>query len=346
MTMHIVGPHHIPGFNGVGEINLEDYYNIVPPDIKSGTFSHIGVLDLNTVDEDDPKWLNVGIREEGNTEERIEAFMNKYEVDGWKTSYIPPLMSTDEDPRDGRGRIISAKRRGERFIPVFYYVIEDTSEKSRITDGLSENLRHDPSFSATRESVVVGCLYLIKMDELKLNETAVRNYLFNDLNIEKIFSEGNITKIVNSVLARGVGGGDPLVLVKDREKWEAYCAKAGKTINGKNVLLLAVDSETYPFRAWCQHVLPAIVNNQAPVEFILYTKKHVPAEARKNIKRFQKCLKYYLDASYLMVEKDYAPVLNVPVKTEPYKILGCIPQVVGKHESYAYGYTFVPVEKY
>ena len=78
---------------------------------------------------------NVGIEKEGNTEERIEAFMNKYEVEGWKTSYVPPLMSTDEDPRDGRGRIISAKRRGERYMPVYYYVIEDDSEKSRVTDG-------------------------------------------------------------------------------------------------------------------------------------------------------------------------------------------------------------------
>ena len=41
--MPIQGPHRIPGFNGVGEINLEDYNDkgIDPPEISSGMFSHI-----------------------------------------------------------------------------------------------------------------------------------------------------------------------------------------------------------------------------------------------------------------------------------------------------------------
>jgi len=342
----IQGPRTIPGFNGVGEINLEDYLNdnVLPPTIKSGTFSHIGVLDLNTVDEDDDKWLNLGIREEGNTEERIEAFMNKYEVEGWKTSYVPPLMSTDEDPRDGRGRIISAKRRGERYMPVYYYVIEDDSEKSRVTDGLTENLRHDPAFRATRESVIVGCLYLIKKDELKLSETAVLDYLHHELHVEKTFSKDNITKIVNGVLSRGVGGGDPLVLVEDRKKWESFCEKAGKKIDNRKVFLMAVDSETYPFRAWCQHVLPSIAKKDSPVEFILYSNKHTPAEARKNMSNFIKALELYLETSYLMVGKDYG--LEMSVKQCPYIIVGCVPQVVGKHEAYAKSYRFVPVENY
>jgi len=34
------------------------------------------------------------------------------------------------------------------------------------------------------------------------------------------------------------------------------------------------------------------------------------------------------------------------IKSFPYKILGCMPQVVGKHESYDRGYRFVPIENY
>jgi len=349
----IQGSRKIPGFNGVGEINLEDYLNenVLPPTIKSGTFSHVGVLDLDGVDEDDDKWLNVGIREEGNTEERIEAFMNKYEVQGWRTSYVPPILSNDGDPRDGRGRIIAAKRHGERYIPVYYYVIEDDSERSRVTDGLTENLRHDPSFRATRESVIRGCLYLIKMNELRLSEAAVLHYLHTELHVERSFSKDNITKIVNGVLSRGVGGGDPLVLVKDRKKWESYCEKAGKKVDNKTVFLLSADSDTYAFRSWCQHILPAIVKNNDPIEIILFTNNHVPAEARKNLKKFQTNLEYFLDASYLMVEKDYAPgwtmgELKLPVKTVPYKIIGCVPQVVGKHESYYKGHRFVQIKDF
>lgn len=350
---HIEGPHRIPGFNGVGEINLEDYVTkkVLPPKIRAGKFSHIGVLDLSTVDENDPIWENVGIREEGNTEDRIETFENAYEVEGFKTDVVPPMMGTDGKPRDGRGRIISAKRRGEKFIPVFWYVIEDDSEKSRVTDGLENNLRHPASFAATMESVVIGCLYLIKCNELALNEVTIRDYLHDELNIGQRFAAHNITKIVQSILKRGVSGGDPLVLVKDRKKWEAYCEKAGKKVDNKTVFLLSADSDTYAFRAWCQHILPAIVKNDSPIEIILFTNNHIPSEARKNIKKFQTNLEYFLAASYLMVEKDYAPgwpmgELKLPVKSVPYKILGCLPQVVGKHESYERGHRFVPIENY
>ena len=349
----IEGPHQIPGFNGVGEINLVDYITkkVLPPQIRSGKFSHIGVLDLDVVDEDDLIWENVGIREEGNTEDRIETFVNTYEVEGFRTNVVPPLMGLDGSPRDGRGRIIAAKRRGERFIPVFYYVIEDDSEKSRVTDGLENNLRHPVSFAATMESVITGSLYLIKCGELALNEVSIRDYLHDELNIQQRFASHNITKIVNSILKRGVAGGDPLVVVKDRKKWEAYCEKAGKKIDNKTVFLLSADSDTYAFRAWCQHILPAIVKNDSPIEIILFTNNHIPAEARKNIKKFETNLEYFLNASYLMVEKDYAPdwqfgELKLPVKSVPYKILGCIPQVIGKHESYARGYRFVPIANY
>jgi hypothetical protein len=350
---HIEGPHCIPGFNGVGEINLKDYITkkILPPQIRAGKFSHIGVLDLSNVDENDPKWENVGIREEGNTEDRIETFENSYVVEGFKTDVVPPMMGTNGKPRDGRGRIIAAKRRGERFIPVFYYIIEDDSEKSRVTDGLENNLRHPASFSATMESVVITSLYLIKLKELDLNEVDIRNYLHSELNIGQRFAPHNITKIVNSILRRGVRGGDPLVHVKDRKKWEKYCENANKKIDNKKVFLFSADTDTYAFRAWCQNILPAIVKNDDPIEIILFTNNHIPSEARKNIMNFQTNLEYLLEASFLMVEKDYAPgwpmgELKLPVKSVPYNILGCIPQVVGKHESYERGYRFVPIENY
>ncbi len=203
------------------------------------------------------------------------------------------------------------------------------------------------------ESVVIGCLYLIKCGELSLNEVAVRNYLHDELNIGKRFATHNITKIVQSILKRGVFGFDPFSLVKDRKKWEAYCEKAGKKIDNKNVFLVPTgnNSNTYASRVWCQNIMPAIVKNDAPIEIILFTKNHVPSEALKNIKIFQNNLECFVDTSYLMVEKDYAPgwpmgELKLPVKTVPYKIIGCVPQVVGKHESYERGFRFVDIENY
>jgi len=345
--MPIEGAHQIPGFNGVGTINLEDYNKkeLAPPIIKAGEFSHVGVLDLNEVDENDPKWLNIGIREEGNTEERIQTFENKYEVEGFKTTYVPPLMGTDEDPRDGRGRILAAKRRGERFIPVYYYVITDDSEKSRVTDGLTENLRHDPAFGATMESVILGCLFLISKNELELGEVSVRHYLNTDLTISSHFAKHNITKIVNAILRRGKDGGDPLVLVQDRSKWVDWCAKAKVVVDNKKIFLMSADNETYAWRAWCQHIIPAIIKNDQPVEIIPFSNKHIPAEARKNIKNFKNTLEFCLDASYLMVSKDYSPI-QLPVKNAPYVCFRTIPQVVGKHDVAYKSYRFINIDEY
>ena len=344
----IEGARQIPGFNGVGIIDLEDYNKkeLAPPKIKGGVFSHVGVLDLDEVDEEDEKWLNIGIREEGNTEDRIQTFDNKFEVEGFKTTYIPPLMGTNENPRDGKGRILAAKRRGEKKIPAYYYVITDDSQKSRVTDGLLENLRHDPAFGATMESIIVGCLFLIASNELKLSETSVRDYLNKEIVIQDYFAKHNITKIVKAVLGRGKNGGDsPLVLKQDRKKWVTWCEKAGVIIDNKKIFLMSCDNETYPWRAWCQHILPAIMENDQPVEIIPYSNKHIPSEARNNIQNFKNELEFCLEASYLMVSKDYEPI-QLPVKNAPYVCFRTIPQIVGKHNTAYKGYRFINIDQY
>lgn len=346
--MPIEGIHQISGFNGIGVINLEDYITkkIMPPKIKGGEFSHVGVFDLDTIEEDDDRLLNIGIREEGNTEERIQTFENEFEVTGFVVKDPPPIIGTNGDIRDGRGRIIAAKRRGERYIPAYYYVITDDSFKSRITDGVKENLRHDVAFPAKMETVILSCLILIKKGELNHSEVDVRNYIHAELEVQNKFSAGNITKIVNAVMKRGVGGGDPLVLVQDAKKWKEWCKKAGVNVDGKKVVLLSADNETYPWRAWCQHILPAIVKNDQPIEIIPYSNKHIPSEAKKNIQNFKAELQFILESSYLMVEKDYAPVLNLPVKQVPYFCYRTIPQIIGAHDSARKGYRFIEIDKY
>jgi hypothetical protein len=88
----IVGPHQIPGFNGTGLIDLEDYYNVEIPEMEGYQFEYISALDLSTVDEYDTIWLNDAIREVGNTEERIEDFVVRFEVAGFKTKHTPPRL--------------------------------------------------------------------------------------------------------------------------------------------------------------------------------------------------------------------------------------------------------------
>ena len=78
----IFGPTILPGFNGVGEINLEEFVGKLEiPELDGYQFSHLGSLDLQVdVDESDEKWLNDAIREEGNTDDRIEQLENNYEI--------------------------------------------------------------------------------------------------------------------------------------------------------------------------------------------------------------------------------------------------------------------------
>ena len=347
----IVGPQKITVFGN--EIDLTVYNNkeTTPPKIKSGDFSYLGSFDLDTVDPDDDMWYQDGIREEGTfTKEREDAFDNSYDVNGWLTKYIPPMFTLEGIVKDGRGRVLSAWEKYKagltgRYIPAYFYIETDSSKTAAIVDGLDNNLRHDPAFKATMESVISGCLVLIKEGELKLNEVAIRNFLFTDLNIEKRFSTGNITKIVNAVLKRGVAGGEPLVRVEVRKKHEAFAKKAGYKIDNKTIFLLCCDSDTYAYRAWCQHILPAVVKNNSPVKIILFTNNHVPAEARKKVKAFKNFIEYFLDASFLMVAKDLG-LPEIPVKFKPFELSGCIPQIIGKHDSYRKSYKLVNIDKY
>ena len=104
----IAGPKKLPGFNGVGEINLEDYVGM-EIDIPEGySFNTLGSLDLEEeVDELDDVWSNDGVREEGNADDRIDSLQNSYSVNGYKTKDEPGmgsncLLYTSPSPRDKR----------------------------------------------------------------------------------------------------------------------------------------------------------------------------------------------------------------------------------------------------
>ena len=323
-----------------------------PPEILTGNFSHIGWFDLEEVDPNDEMWYQGGIREaetDNFTQLRFDSFDNSYDTQGWLTKYIPPMFTLEGKPIDGRGRIRVLyekykKQETERYVPTYYYVEDNDSVLAEITDGLSNNLRHNPAFKTTIESVITGTCVIIGNGELQLSETPIRDYLHKTLKINKHFNAANITKIVTGVLKRGEGGGDPLVKVLIRKKWESYCERAGFKLD-KKTLLLCCDSDTYAYRAWCQHILPAITNNYDPTKIILFTNCHVPAEARKKVKKFQINLEYFVEASFLMVAKDLG-LPQIPIKNQPYELLGCVPQIIGKHDGYEKSYRLVPIKDY
>ena len=132
----IVGPIKLPGFNGVGDINLENFIGMEIEIPKGYEFESLGSLDLDTeVDELDDIWSNDGVREEGNTEERIQALENNFSIKGFLTNYTPGMGSKDstgkENPVEGRGRALAGKRNGEKKIccifvrKLFYFFLSN-----------------------------------------------------------------------------------------------------------------------------------------------------------------------------------------------------------------------------
>ena len=363
MKRVIEGINPIPGFNGSQNIDLNVYEEIDIPTQIDGTFSHIGSIKLDDVDEDDSIWLNDAVRADGNTLERIEDFVNNFEVTGFNTKLVPPIMGTDGKPRDGRGRVIAAKRRGEKYIPALFYTYSNDTERCRISNGLKENLRHDPAYPSTREDVIGGALELIGNKELENDEGKIRDWLHHELNAHRKFNSRNITIIVDSIKWRGENGGKEAVRVRSRQDWERWIKKnldlKVNTTNGKignNVWLTSVDNDTYPFRVYVQSVLKSLISQlksnknkiiKDPIEppkIILYTNLKTHREARKQIEDFTKILKQIVKDSYTLVSRDYGFPTDLVPKSKQYVIIGAVPQLIGKHN--VDGDELVPIKDY
>lgn len=347
----IVGPQQIPGFNGVGTIDLSDYLSnkVVPPVMEGYKFEYVSNLDLLTVDEDDPLWSNDLIRSEGTIKERIDEFENKFEVAGFKTCYVPPMIDTTDVPIDGRGRVMGAKKRGERYIPVFVYSRIDKTETCRVANGLITNLEHDPATKATREDCVVGALGLIKAGELKNDEADIRSFLMNRVHIQKYFNARNITLIVDAIIKRA-DAGDAVVRVESREAHVRWVEKkAGIKIDNKKTWLFSVEQDTYAMRAFCQAILDSIVNDKDPAQIVLYTNSHLHSVARENMRDFVKDLDFYISAAYKMVAKDIFAgnkqmISAFKCTKKPYIILGARPQLIGCHDLNSTD--LIPIDQY
>ena len=134
------------GFNGQGIIDLADYEGMEPREQNDAVFQNIDWLDLDTVDLEDPDYWNLAIRTETPEERnrRVSSLQVSYNNEGFLTKFWPVCFGTDGKPRDGRGRIESAKKNGERWMPKANYHYEKASEdvgfsRNYITNGLVAN---------------------------------------------------------------------------------------------------------------------------------------------------------------------------------------------------------------
>ena len=324
------------GFNGIGVINLNDYGNLVPRDQNNATYLHIEWLDLTTVDLTDEEYFNTAIRSEGAEDfrNRVDSISLSYKQNGFSTRYWPPCFGTDGKPRDGRGRITAAIENGERFIPVAVYMYDDDSIRNTITNGIIAN-QHDPASRPGMEDFINAGVQLIANGELDNLKSGVTYWLYKEAKVESFIKKegGHITKIINAIMKRGENGGNPIVKTMDSESCHAWITKNLKLKNRKDYILSSVDNVSYINRTWCEGILPLILKSKTPIDIILYTSAKDEQTARENVKKFVKSIDKHYESSFKMINESINGItLSIPAKKDrPYRFLGALPQIVGKH---------------
>lgn len=323
------------GFGKILDLRDETLNNLPKPKQKHGTFLKFSFLDLNSVKEDDQDYWNVAVRDEQNTPVRIEAMQQSYVTYGWLHSEFPPCVGTDGRPRDGRTRILAAKRSGERWMIVAIFSYEETS--SPVTDYISDSIacqQRPASTGVTMNDLVAAGLACIDAGECEPEKSAVENLVYNELEAEKFFSNisGNITKIINQILNSlddegGVGG---TTVRRHRDEWVEWLEKAGYPQG--TYILLSVDNPTYAMRAWCQHLLPFFSKKKGKASIILYTNAKTGERARNLIGLFAKDLNYFYSSSFAMVNRAQSAVEVKVADPAPFIIEGAIPQIVDEHD--------------
>ena len=349
----IVGPIKLPGFNGVGEINLEDFTG-QEVDIPEGyEFESLGSLDLEEeVSELDDMWSNDGVREEGNTEERIQALENNFAIKGYLTKYTPGMGSKKGPvdgkrivcPVEGRGRSLAGKRNGEKKMPWINLRKIEPGEMARISGGVVENLKHDPATKGTREDVITAGLTLIGKGELQPNEVDINSWLKDRIHINRSFTQRNVTLILEGIVKRHAEG-ENAVRIKERKQWEEILENEFKiSIDNKKAFLYSMDSDTYACRCFCEAVLEH--GYKTPVDIILYTKKRLPSEARKKKDIFLTDLGSYTRLMYKAVGNRRDTEFKNVDPSKHYRIKGCIPQFIEDHKDEWNSKELVDVDAY
>lgn len=323
------------GFGKILDLRDETLNNLPKPKQKHGTFLKFSFLDLNNVKADDQDYWNVAVRDEQNTPVRIEAMQQSYVTYGWLYSEFPPCVGTDGRPRDGRTRILAAKRSGERWMIVAIFSYDETS--SPVTDYISDSIacqQRPASTGVTMNDLVAAGLACIDAGECEPEKSAVENLVYNELEAEKFFSNisGNITKIINQILNAlndegGVGG---TTVRRHRDEWVEWLEKAGYPQG--TYILLSVDNPTYAMRAWCQHLLPFFSKKKGKASIILYTNAKTGERARHLIGLFVKDLNYFYSASFAMVNRAQSAVEIKVADPAPFIIEGAIPQIMDEHD--------------
>lgn len=225
-------------------VSLDDYRQMFSPEECekrfNGKFIDFVWVDLRQKDEDDLEFTNKAVREEQNDGDPIEEMQYSFRQDGWITTDFPPVVDNEFTFADGRTRGVAGMREHLPFMPAVMMEPFDDTTRGDYTNGLKLNY-HPPRRRVKQGDFVVAGTELIRIGELPRDRTAIKEWLYKDCEIEKIFPNnagGSISKIENWIWERTEKGGNPIVRRLDRSDWEKWLENcpdmkdvSGNTIN-------------------------------------------------------------------------------------------------------------------
>lgn len=213
------------------QVNLSDYeqkWNPDNPAVQAYMHQKYGAslikfiwLDLSTKNEDDDEFTNVGVRDEQNTGTAVDDMENSIRVDGWLTDYFPGIVFSDHKLKEARTRALALMRLGVRYMPVALCSPLIDGKRGEINTGIKGNYHPVQRRVVQEDFIVAGCTG-IDHGVLNRNKTDIERWLYDELNIEKIYpanAGGSITKIINAIYARSEGDTAKIVRKKSREDW-------------------------------------------------------------------------------------------------------------------------------
>ena len=116
-------------------VDTSDYHAIFKDGCKefeqynNAKFIKFGWEYIGDLDPADPALDNDGIKVDMNTDGGIDELAYDFKVNGWKTSYFPPIKKTNGDWEDGRTRILAALKVNQDWIPAAIFSFNSKKKK-------------------------------------------------------------------------------------------------------------------------------------------------------------------------------------------------------------------------
>lgn len=328
-------------------INLREYLKYEPRKIEGAKFLYYKFLNIDNFNIDTIEFRQMSIRAEQLIRENVDNIKNNIMLEGWDVSQPIPVEDLKGIIQFGHHRVVAMKELGMSYMPIAVYDYGDMDEDDQADIALIDNEKVKPSADAKMDDYIKRGTTKVMKGKLTNDIVAIEEWLYNKMNLQGSYAKGTITKIIKGIQRRVELGGELNVLIKDRDDHVEYCNDNGYVIDDNNRIILQMDRISYAWRAFCGHT----IGRTTPVEIVLYTQSNDPAVSRANLERFKNEMDRLYTSMYETVDpSQYAPD-NVTVSTPSekkrvYKLIGCVPQIVGSHDKYLQKGELVPVDKY